>query len=270
MPFPIIPIAAGVGSIVGNLLNNSANKSSVKLQNEGNMKLAEYSFQKENEMWRQANEYNLPQNQMQRLKDAGLNPNMVYGSQSVTGNTVQPTLPKYNAPRMEAVHNLNYGVGDAAMNALSQYQSLQANQAQVNNVKAMTDNIVAKTITEGLTQSQIAQSTARSQFDLGLAKRLEQTSVDAANANLRKVLNENELFPLQAKNLSKDLDVKQSNILSQEQQRTLQQIQSTIARHQLQNYGYYGKGEAPTVFGVPIEPIRKAISNFGRIIRGSK
>lgn len=37
--------------------------------------------------WRLANDYNHPIQQMERLKAAGLNPNLVYGSGSVTGNT---------------------------------------------------------------------------------------------------------------------------------------------------------------------------------------
>ena len=37
--------------------------------------------------WSLANDYNSPVSQMERLKLAGLNPNLVYGSGSVAGNT---------------------------------------------------------------------------------------------------------------------------------------------------------------------------------------
>lgn len=43
--------------------------------------------------WTLANDYNHPIQQMERLKAAGLNPNLVYGSGSVTGNTTSaPSL----------------------------------------------------------------------------------------------------------------------------------------------------------------------------------
>ena len=43
--------------------------------------------------WQLANDYNHPIQQMERLKSAGLNPNLVYGSGSVAGNTTSaPSL----------------------------------------------------------------------------------------------------------------------------------------------------------------------------------
>ena len=43
--------------------------------------------------WTLANDYNHPIQQMERLKAAGLNPNLVYGSGSVAGNTTSsPSL----------------------------------------------------------------------------------------------------------------------------------------------------------------------------------
>ena len=47
-------------------------------------------------MWERANLYNEPSSQMDRLRKAGLNPNLVYGSGKVTGN-VASQLPKYQA-----------------------------------------------------------------------------------------------------------------------------------------------------------------------------
>lgn len=62
------------------------------------------------------NKYNSPAKQMQRLKDAGLNPNLMYGTGTV-GN--QP------APR-----NIQYDLGNAASEGLNQYQSMRLNKAQ--------------------------------------------------------------------------------------------------------------------------------------------
>lgn len=54
------------------------------------------AYQRDVEMWNKANAYNAPQAQMERLKAAGLNPNMIYGSGSsaATGQT-STSMPKH-------------------------------------------------------------------------------------------------------------------------------------------------------------------------------
>lgn len=61
-------------------------------QHKSNKKLAQYSFDKNVEMWRLQNEYNSPKNQMARFTEAGLNPNLMYGK-GTPGNAT--TLPQY-------------------------------------------------------------------------------------------------------------------------------------------------------------------------------
>lgn len=51
-------------------------------------------------MWNMGNKYNSPMSQMERLRKAGLNPNLVYGSGAPVGASAQ-TLPKYNAPTVD-------------------------------------------------------------------------------------------------------------------------------------------------------------------------
>ena len=63
-----------------------------KLQTQQNKKLAQYSFNKNVEMWKMQNEYNSPKNQMSRLSESGLNPNLMYGKGTV-GNA--QTMPQY-------------------------------------------------------------------------------------------------------------------------------------------------------------------------------
>lgn len=104
------------------------------LSNMSNMKLAKYAYSKDLEMWNRNNEYNNPSAQMSRLSSAGLNPNLVYGSGTVTGNTSQ-TLPKFQAPTMSYnVNPVSKGVG-----MLNAYQDFEMKNAQIDNVKAQTD-----------------------------------------------------------------------------------------------------------------------------------
>ena len=58
-----------------------------------------YSYKKNLEQWNRANEYNLPVNQMARLKQAGLNPNLVYGSGA--GQVQAVNSPQMDAPKFQ-------------------------------------------------------------------------------------------------------------------------------------------------------------------------
>ena len=64
------------------------------LQKRSNKKLAQYSFNKNVEMWKMQNQYNAPKQQMLRLQEAGLNPNLMYGKGTV-GNAT--TMPQYQS-----------------------------------------------------------------------------------------------------------------------------------------------------------------------------
>ena len=84
MAFPIGAIIAGGASLIGNALNSVSNK----VTSDDNRQFAL-------DMWNRNNEYNTPLAQMQRLKDAGLNPNLMYG-QGTTGNAPAIVTGKQN------------------------------------------------------------------------------------------------------------------------------------------------------------------------------
>lgn len=111
------------------LLDFAGNIISTNMTNKANKKMAEYSYSKDLEMWNRSNEYNNPANQMLRLKSAGLNPNLVYGSGSVVGNT-SGQMPKYNSPTM----NYDFRMGNP-MSELSTFQDLKIKQLQTDNLR---------------------------------------------------------------------------------------------------------------------------------------
>lgn len=90
-------LAAGSG-VLGTLVNQAFAKKNVERQTKYDKSLADYTFNQDLEMWNRGNIYNSPTSQMQRLKSAGLNPNLVYGTGTVAGNQ-SGQLPKYQAPR---------------------------------------------------------------------------------------------------------------------------------------------------------------------------
>lgn len=92
--------------------------------------LADEAYQRDVAMWNMQNAYNTPAQQMQRLNQAGLNPNLVYGSGNVTGNTAgsPPSYPQVSysdskAQKLDLMRNV-LGIFD-------EYQSIK-NQALEN------------------------------------------------------------------------------------------------------------------------------------------
>ena len=63
-----------------------------------NYALSEYEFDRNKEMWNLMNEYNTPQAQMQRFKEAGLNPMLIY-QQGTPGNATSPA--QYQKPNIQ-------------------------------------------------------------------------------------------------------------------------------------------------------------------------
>lgn len=133
---PIIgsSLITGGGSLLGSLLGFGSQERA----NKANLKLAEYQYSKALEMWNRQNEYNLPKNQMSRLTDAGLNPNLVYGNGTVQGLTSAPA-PQYHAPNFQAYTNFG-SLG--AEQAVTTYMQAKQTDATVRKTNAEADRIL--------------------------------------------------------------------------------------------------------------------------------
>lgn len=115
-------------------------KENTDKTNRANRELAEYQYSKDLEMWNKGNTYNSPVAQMERLKNAGLNPNLIYGSGGATTQASQ--LPKYNAPTM----SYNYRPAVDPLAIIGAYQDFRIKQAQADNLEANTPLIEAKDV----------------------------------------------------------------------------------------------------------------------------
>ncbi len=106
--------------------------SIAKMNNEYNQRMQGQQNAYNLDMWNKQNDYNSPASQLSRLKDAGLNPNLIYGNGSAsTGNSgnIQTESPK--AAQQVSVAPVNYfkGLSDGLQNAVStmlQYKSLES------------------------------------------------------------------------------------------------------------------------------------------------
>jgi hypothetical protein len=131
----------GLGSIVG---QGAFGLGSDMLSNKGALKRQQLADQQNMKFWHMQNEYNTPANQMKRLQDAGLNPNLIYGSGSANTGVAGSISPSKPAP-----YNIKNPVPLQAMMMT----------AQINNLNSVTKKNDAETArTLGLTPFQVNRS----------------------------------------------------------------------------------------------------------------
>lgn len=104
--------------------------------------------------WTLANDYNHPSQQMARLKAAGLNPLLVYGSGSVTGNTTG--APSLTGGGISTT-------AESSFKGLSNIMSVIQGQANIQNTRAQTQASVASAGASGAQAANLNQQTAINQ-----------------------------------------------------------------------------------------------------------
>lgn len=122
------PAGAAVGGMIGNSLSDYSANSMAQ-------DAATQAYNRNIALWNMNNQYNSPVEQMKRLREAGLNPNLVYGNGSVVGNTSG-----------QAAGATPYGVTknsrQSLVDELAQTQVLESNEVNIENKKAETANII--------------------------------------------------------------------------------------------------------------------------------
>lgn len=135
--------------------------------------------------WDLQNAYNSPAAQMKRLQEAGLNPNLVYGKGA--DNTAAPVSEaNIGTPQTRALDFS--GLGRGASDSLQAYNNFRLGTAQVDNLETRNTVNVQDAAMKSAQTSGIMVKTAKDQFELGMAKDLQQTSMDLQRESLRKLL----------------------------------------------------------------------------------
>lgn len=137
-----IPLVGAGLSFIGGQSAAQQNIEAQKLANEGNMRLAEYQWMRNFDMWKMANEYNKPISQRIRMEQAGFNPNLVYGHGNVV-NTSGPA-PQYQAPTLQAYTNIPNVLGGAVEASMNIAKGMaEVKKANADAVKSQADAIKA-------------------------------------------------------------------------------------------------------------------------------
>jgi len=140
MPLPLLPLIVGGAALASTATNAltgaNANKKNRAFQEQM------YERQKNDNLaqWNLQNNYNSPQEQMKRLQEAGLNPNLVYGSGGQTGGTAAP-IPKADVGSYSHQPAQVDLAGPAAQSFMT-HADLQIKNAQLDNLKAQNTDII--------------------------------------------------------------------------------------------------------------------------------
>lgn len=120
-----------------------------------------------------ANKYNSPLQQMQRLKEAGLNPNLVYGSGvNQQSATVRSTPPPTVQPNKIDTSSIADTIG--------LYQQLKMQKVQTDNIKAQTALSEKENLLKDAQIGQIGATTANTKFETYRSKQLLDMVIEKA------------------------------------------------------------------------------------------
>lgn len=156
-------IIGAVGSLAGSAMNNSASASAADTAYGRQKELMALQQQYAVENWNREVNYNSPKEQMKRLKEAGLNPNLVYGNGASglqAGPVAAPTAP--SAPmQVTAPGNFGSAVSDAVNAAVGIAQAKKAKSETIAqtienefNQKTLEDRIKSVSLQNNWTEQQ--------------------------------------------------------------------------------------------------------------------
>lgn len=155
MPIPAIIAAAGtvLGSAIASQGAQKTNSANIKLAREQmahNEKLMNMQNEFSLDMWNRTNEYNDPLHQVDRLKQAGLNP-LYYGLDGSSADSFESAVANpYSLPSLSNPYESWQNLG----NVSAQLADVKLKESQANNLDADT----AKKNNENITETQRRQN----------------------------------------------------------------------------------------------------------------
>lgn len=125
--------------------------------------------------WERTNAYNHPKEQMNRLRQAGLNANLVYGKGAAnTADMLRSPDMKQHTPELDLVDT------ERAMSPMLKYVSVKKAQAETDNIAAQNAVLRADAILKAAQTAKTLSEGKRSKFDLDLANELKQSVIERA------------------------------------------------------------------------------------------
>lgn len=240
---------SALGSVGTAVVNSSGKKKSQERANKYNI-----------EMWNMQNAYNSPASQMARLREAGLNPNLIYGGSGSTqvGNADSPA-------KMES----DFHPMDNPIMGITKYADAKKSEATTDNLKAQNTVLTQEAL---LKASQTAKSLAEGQsagVKAQIDKEMKNTSMQIMTENLRGM--EQQTLGRYLDNTLKDQSIKpQLMRLGYEVENAKANLEGTQLQNALKKYelelNQYGISKGDNLFfrilGRHYDDAKKYIQSF--------
>lgn len=132
-------------AIIGAGLSAASNIGGTILHNKAQQKLYDKQYQDNISFWNMQNEYNTPAAQMQRFKDAGLNPKLIYGqgNSGNAGSIKSPDKPQldYTGVTQSFGNIMNVAAQKAQIDLVKEQTKVAKQNALINLYKANSDGM---------------------------------------------------------------------------------------------------------------------------------
>lgn len=188
---------AGGAALAGGIVNATSQQN----MNRKNRAFSREMYQRQKDdnlaFWAQQNTYNSPAEQMKRFKEAGLNPNLIYG-QGNAGNAGPIATPDAQAPNTRAPE-WGSGIAAGGQAGVQAYFDTQIKSLTANNLQKQGDVLTEDAKLRAAQTYKTLLEVDRGKWDFDFEKSLQQVSADFRRALLRE------------KNVSTDIALSRNN-----------------------------------------------------------
>lgn len=179
-------IGAG-GSLLSGVTNQLFGRSNQAYANAWSEKMQQQQQEWQEYMWNKNNEYNDPASQIQRLRDAGVNPNTAAGSMGATSQAQmpqQPTIPSSN-PMMSPGFDFGNGIS-TGLNAEQVRANIDKTNAEKDYIDSQTEGknlenavyLTDKNVQWAVSHSQVALNEANEKYIASVLTNKTQKEID--------------------------------------------------------------------------------------------
>lgn len=184
MPIPPPVAAAAIqsgGNLLGTLSSALVQSKLNKDERKWNEKMHALQRQESLADYHMQNEYNHPSSMMARLRESGLNPNLVYGNGQAVESAASTNMAPVQSWNPKAP---NIDLGAAAQSGITAYYGTQIQQAQIDNLRTQNTVMEQDKLQKAAQTLGILQSTEMGKFDLSQRQALADTVIQTAKAGL--------------------------------------------------------------------------------------
>lgn len=188
MPLPLAPLILAGASLAG----GAANAASTARQNKKSRQWSDQQYQRQRDdniaFWRMQNAYNDPTQQMERLRNAGINPAVMYGGSASGAAGVAGSISTASAPTPQFQSNrLGDSLQDAAGVGINSVYDLQRKDLENSNLKKQNNVLHQDAALRAAQIHKTLAETDLTKFNTQYKKKIEHVSAEAAAESLRQL-----------------------------------------------------------------------------------